>query len=95
MNCLTSMGIPNKIHMSEDPNLTFLSKRKHAEFVFLGLDYLILNDCLQPHPFICEICNLFDRVSLCSPCPRACYVADQTGLELTEILLPLPPECWD
>jgi hypothetical protein len=48
--------------------------------------------------FVCLFVRLFsqDRVSLCnSPgCPGTCYV-DQTGLELTEIPLPLPPECWD
>jgi hypothetical protein len=34
-----------------------------------------------------------NRVSLCSPsCPGTCFV-DQAGLELTEIHLPLPPEC--
>jgi hypothetical protein len=31
----------------------------------------------------------------CSPlCPETCSV-DQVDLELTEICLPLPPECWD
>jgi hypothetical protein len=36
-----------------------------------------------------------DRVSLCSPgCPGTHFV-DQTGLELIEIHLSLPPECWD
>jgi hypothetical protein len=35
-----------------------------------------------------------DRVSLCSPgCPGT-HSVDQAGLKLTEILLPLPPECW-
>ena len=33
--------------------------------------------------------------SLCSPgCPGTSSV-DQAGLELTEICLPLPSECWD
>jgi hypothetical protein len=27
-------------------------------------------------------------------CPRT-HSVDQAGLELTEICLPLPPECWD
>jgi hypothetical protein len=36
-----------------------------------------------------------DRVSLCSPdCPETHFV-DQADLRLTEICLPLPPECWD
>ena len=36
-----------------------------------------------------------DRLSLCSPgCPGTCLI-DQAGLQLTEIYLPLPPECWD
>jgi hypothetical protein len=35
------------------------------------------------------------RVSLCSPdCPGTLSV-DQCGLELTEICLRLPPDCWD
>ena len=36
------------------------------------------------------------RVSICnSPdCPELALV-DQASLELTEIFLPLPPECWD
>jgi hypothetical protein len=33
--------------------------------------------------------------SLCSlSCSGTCYI-DLAGLELTERLLPLPPECWD
>ena len=37
----------------------------------------------------------WDRVSLCSHgCPRT-YSVDQAGFELTEICLPLLPECWD
>ena len=37
-----------------------------------------------------------DRISLCSfgACPETLSV-DQAGLELTEICLSLPPECWD
>jgi len=36
---------------------------------------------------------LFEMVSLCSPgCPRT-HSVDQVGLELTEIPLPLSPEC--
>ena len=40
------------------------------------------------------VCFIFqDSVSLCSPgCPGT---VDQAGLELTEIDLPLLPECWD
>ncbi|CAH6888699.1 Scfd2 [Phodopus roborovskii] len=39
--------------------------------------------------------SLPNEVSLCyiSGCPGTCSV-DQVGLELTEICLPLPPECW-
>ena len=39
--------------------------------------------------------GILRRVSLCSfeACPGA-HSVDQTGLELTEILLPLPPKCW-
>ena len=43
--------------------------------------------------FVCLF--VWDRVSLCDPgCPGTCSV-DQTGLELTEILLSLPLKCWD
>jgi hypothetical protein len=36
-----------------------------------------------------------DRVSLCRPgCPGT-FPVDQPGLQLTEIHLPLPQECWD
>jgi hypothetical protein len=36
------------------------------------------------------------RVSLCSPgCPGTLSVEPNTGLKLTENLLPLPPEWWD
>jgi hypothetical protein len=38
---------------------------------------------------------LWDRVSLCSlDWQRACYVG-QAGLELTELHMALPPECWN
>jgi hypothetical protein len=38
---------------------------------------------------------VWDRVSLYSSgCPGTYYV-DHAGLKLTEIHLPLPPECWD
>ena len=36
-----------------------------------------------------------DRVSLSSPGSPGISCVDQTGLELTEIHLPLPPECWE
>ena len=40
-------------------------------------------------------CFVWDRVSLYSPgCPGT-HPVGQAGLKLTEILLPLPPECWD
>jgi hypothetical protein len=33
--------------------------------------------------------------SVCSPgCPRI-HSVNQAGFELTELLLPLPPKCWD
>ncbi|KAM7320530.1 hypothetical protein ACRRTK_020973 [Alexandromys fortis] len=42
-----------------------------------------------------KIFILQNTVSLCSPvCPGTCFV-DQADLKLTEIHLPLPPECWD
>jgi hypothetical protein len=36
-----------------------------------------------------------DRISLCSFGHLGTRSVDQTGLELTEMCLPLPPECWD
>ena len=39
-------------------------------------------------------CFLRQGLSQSSDCPGTHYV-DQVGLELTEICLPLPPECWD
>jgi hypothetical protein len=36
-----------------------------------------------------------ERVSLCRVGYSETYSVDQSGLELTEICLPLPPECWD
>lgn len=44
--------------------------------------------------FVCSFC-LFDRVSLCSLCCSRTLFLDQTGLNLTEILLVLPPQFWD
>jgi hypothetical protein len=51
--------------------------------------------CLFLYLFACLFVCLETDFSLCSPsCPGPCSV-DQAGLELTEICLPLPPECWD
>jgi hypothetical protein len=42
------------------------------------------------------VCFVFrDRVSLSSPGFPGIHSVDQDALELTEILLPLSPECWD
>ena len=39
---------------------------------------------------------LQDRVSLCNiPGYLGTHFVDQASLEITEILLPLPPKCWD
>ena len=32
---------------------------------------------------------------LCNPGYPGTHSVDQAGLELTDIHLPLPPECWD
>ena len=46
--------------------------------------------------FVCFHCFIFqDRVSLCSPGYSGTHIVDQAGLELIEIHLPLPPDCWD
>lgn len=45
--------------------------------------------------FACVCFCFWDRVALYSPdCPGTLSV-DQCGLELTEICLRLPPDCWD
>jgi hypothetical protein len=36
-----------------------------------------------------------ERVSLCGSDCAAIHFLDQAGLGLSEINLPLPPECWD
>ena len=41
--------------------------------------------------FVC----LFERAFLCLEAVLELALVDQAGLELTEIQLPLPPECWD
>jgi hypothetical protein len=35
------------------------------------------------------------QVSLCSPGYPGTHYVDQASLKLTEVHLPLPPECWD
>ena len=40
------------------------------------------------------VCFFSDRVSLCSPGFPGTHSVDQVGLELVELILPLPPECW-
>ena len=46
--------------------------------------------------FVCLFRGGWDRVSLCSfgACPGT-WSIDHAGLKLTEILMPLPPKCWD
>ena len=82
-----------------------LSKTQVRTFLALGVQAMLnwidretRKIALSPWPLaICFLSSVFwDRVSLCkSPgCPGTHYV-DQDGLKLTEICLPLPPECWD
>ena len=62
--------------------------------IYLFVSYLFWSQCSWA---ISPASSLFwSRVSLCnSPsCPRTCSV-EQAVLELSEILLPLPPKCWD
>ena len=42
--------------------------------------------------FVCLF--VWNRVSLCSSGSPGTHSIDQAGLKLTEILLPMPPECW-
>jgi hypothetical protein len=45
--------------------------------------------------FLPRFCFFGDRVSLCSPgCPGT-HSAEQAGLELRDLCLILPPECWN
>ena len=55
-----------------------------------------LRFCLDTNILLFFKFFFFLRVSLCRfrACPETCSVG-QAGLELTEILLPLPPKCWD
>lgn len=47
------------------------------------------------------ICGVFllvyflGRISVCRPGLTGTHYVDQTGLELTKIAYPMPPECWD
>lgn len=52
-------------------------------------EVIILN--VRNHSF--ALTNFLDRVSLGSPGLPETYYADQTGFELTDICLSLPPEC--
>jgi hypothetical protein len=57
-------------------------------WVFSSLVFINCNELFSPPP-------TQDRVPLCSPGhPVTCFIV-QAGLELTEILLPLPSKCWD
>ena len=51
--------------------------------------------CKQGKVLFCFIFVFWNRIPLCSPgCHGTGFVA-QAGPEVTEIHLPLPPECWD
>ena len=61
------------------------------EFVTLKLTALLFFSIL----IVVSVFIFQDRVSLCVPGRlRTCSV-DQASLECTEILLLMPPECWD
>jgi hypothetical protein len=60
---------------------------------------ILLSLFSTPHgEFVCFfVCLLVEKGFLCvnsHGCPGTCSV-DQAGLEITEIHLPLPCECWD
>ena len=59
----------------------------------------LLGDEINEYCFFCGELYFFvfrDRVSLCnSPSFPTTHSETISGLKLTEIFLPLPPECWD
>ena len=58
--------------------------------------FFLLSLTMQNNIFLfCFFDFLQDRVSLCSfGCPGT-HPIDKTYLELTEVCLPLPSECWN
>lgn len=61
--------------------------------------FCLLSDSLDTHQFseflFYTVFYGCHRVSLRIPgCPGVHYI-DETALKLTEISLPLPPDCWD
>jgi hypothetical protein len=45
--------------------------------------------------FVYLVFGVLRWVSLCNPGCSGTHSVDQAGLELTEVCLPLLPECWD
>ena len=56
-----------------------------------------LKVCITTYGFFVLFCFGFWRhgFSVALEAVLELALVDQAGLELTEILLPLPPECWD
>lgn len=52
-----------------------------------------MDPVFSPHQSTFKIFSL-ERVSPCSPDWSGTFYVDQAGLELVDIYLALPPECW-
>ena len=64
------------------------------DLLFLSpLAYMKLGEKSSPSLLLLFVC--FSRQGLCSPGHSGSSSADQAGLELTEIYLPLLPKFWD
>ena len=71
-------------------NRSTRSSGRHREGRVSVKSTAILLSCLS----VC-LSVFLDRVSMYSPSCLGTYFIDQAGLKLTEICLPLPPECWN
>ena len=94
-----------KIETSEEMGEGFVHhfhKKKTYFFTYCQNDIFLIVGTIVKRPqkllsdffvwvaFVFVVCSFQDRVS----CQGILFV-DQSGLELIEICLPLPPECWD
>ena len=80
---------------SEYNNKIFLKHTHTTYIVEYSLTLLLLTRSLI-FVLFCFVFVCRDRVYLCSfGAFLGTHSGDQAGLELTEIHLPIPPECWD
>jgi hypothetical protein len=69
-----------------------------CQILFVCLDFVLFYCCsLLTYLFVCLfVFVLFLRqdLTICFSCPGI-HSVDHAGLEITDICLPLPSECWD